>query len=193
MKYCPISAADYDQGFQWIDLSDDCQELLDPYCQPDPDSASPTSTTFPTFCIPGNASATTTTEPLTPTATVPLPTMPGTMSDCTKYHLVTSDDSCQALADDYNISISDVHFLSFAILHFHSKFANIVALANILELGGWRRLPHAQNRILCLRGASCVFHHPYGFALHYARSCYTVSHNGRHNIQLQQLPHCCFR
>ncbi|KAL4993233.1 hypothetical protein BDV10DRAFT_190164 [Aspergillus recurvatus] len=107
-KYCPISAEDYAEGFQWEDLPENCQDLLDPYCTPDIYAASPKSTTFPASCTPAQVSATTTGTP-TPTSTMPSPTMPGTASNCNKFHLVVDGDQCDKLASSYDISLDDFY------------------------------------------------------------------------------------
>ncbi|KAJ3495216.1 hypothetical protein NLG97_g3551 [Lecanicillium saksenae] len=54
IQYCPITAADYDNGFEWALLDEDCSSLLDPYCNPIPIGPTPTSTTFPESCMPSN-------------------------------------------------------------------------------------------------------------------------------------------
>jgi hypothetical protein len=108
-KYCPISAEDYAEGFQWEDLPENCQDLLDPYCTPDIYAASPKSTTFPASCTPAQVSATTTGTP-TPTSTMPSPTMSGTASNCNKFHLVVDGDQCDKLASSYDISLDDVRW-----------------------------------------------------------------------------------
>lgn len=108
MRHCPISATDYDHGFQWIDLSEECQDILEPYCTPDIYAPSPTPTEFPDSCTPAQVSATTTGDTTTPTSSVPSPTMPGTAANCNKFHLVIDGDGCYDLAAAYNISLDDV-------------------------------------------------------------------------------------
>ncbi|KAL4805718.1 hypothetical protein BDV18DRAFT_139700 [Aspergillus unguis] len=109
MKYCPINNIDYDNGFQWIDLSEDCQEILEPYCTPDIDAPSPSSTQFPDSCTPARVSATTTSGTPTPTSNVPSPTMPGTATSCNRFHLVIAGDGCSDLAAAYDISLDDFY------------------------------------------------------------------------------------
>ncbi|KAL3477066.1 hypothetical protein BJX99DRAFT_257753 [Aspergillus californicus] len=111
MKYCPIGNSDYDNGFQWIDLSEDCQEILEPYCTPDIYAPSPSSTHFPDSCTPARASATATsgTPTPTPTSSIPSPTMPGTAANCNKFHLVVDGDGCADLAAAYDMSLDDFY------------------------------------------------------------------------------------
>ncbi|OGE49080.1 hypothetical protein PENARI_c023G09001 [Penicillium arizonense] len=104
-KYCPISDEDYEDGFQWEDLSDSCQDLLDPYCNPDIDSASPKSTNFPGSCTPTPVSATTT-GTSTPT---PSPTLPGTASKCSQFYYVVTNDTCPAIVEEYGITLKDFY------------------------------------------------------------------------------------
>ncbi|KAL4767932.1 hypothetical protein BDW60DRAFT_226112 [Aspergillus nidulans var. acristatus] len=121
-KYCPISAEDYAEGFQWEDLPENCQDLLDPYCTPDIYAASPKSTTFPASCTPAQVSATTTGTPTptngtttapptstTSTTSAPSPTMDGTASNCNKYHYVVEGDGCADLSTQYGISLDDFY------------------------------------------------------------------------------------
>ncbi|KAM0669445.1 hypothetical protein ACQRIU_003007 [Beauveria bassiana] len=50
---CPVSDDDVEAGFDWDMLSDECSEMLEPYCtQPLPGSTYPASTTFPSSCLP---------------------------------------------------------------------------------------------------------------------------------------------
>ncbi|CAG8067732.1 unnamed protein product [Penicillium nalgiovense] len=107
-KYCPISNEDYEDGFQWVDLPENCQDLLEPYCVPDINAPSPKSTKFPGSCTPALVSATTTGS-ATPTSTVPSPTLPGTSSKCNKFHYIVQGDGCPAIATKYGISLDDFY------------------------------------------------------------------------------------
>ncbi|KAJ6151669.1 hypothetical protein N7470_006797 [Penicillium chermesinum] len=103
-KYCPILDEDYEDGFRWEDLSDTCQDLLDPYCSPDIHSPSPKSTEFPGSCTP--------TVSATPTASstpAPSPTLDGTTARCNKYHYVVANDTCPAVVKRYGITLTDFY------------------------------------------------------------------------------------
>ncbi|KAL4947549.1 hypothetical protein BDW69DRAFT_190101 [Aspergillus filifer] len=49
---CPISEEDYERGFEWELLPFDCSEVMELYCEPDPDSPAPEETTFEPSCMP---------------------------------------------------------------------------------------------------------------------------------------------
>jgi hypothetical protein len=51
-QHCPISAQDFEDGFQWYHLSSECFDLLFPYCSPRTEGPMPTPTTFPRECMP---------------------------------------------------------------------------------------------------------------------------------------------
>lgn len=105
-KYCPISDEDYEDGFQWEDLSGNCQDLLDPYCSPDIYSPSPKSTKFPGSCTPTGSS--------TP---IPSPTLDGTTSKCSKFYYVVANDTCPAIVKEYGIKLTDVRYAFFSPLY----------------------------------------------------------------------------
>ncbi len=50
---CPVSDDVLEAGFDWEMLSDECSEMLEPYCtQPLPGTTYPASTAFPSSCLP---------------------------------------------------------------------------------------------------------------------------------------------
>jgi len=51
-EFCPITYDDYDAGFDWEDLSDECKTMLIPYCSPFATGDPLPSTSFPSTCLP---------------------------------------------------------------------------------------------------------------------------------------------
>ncbi|KAI2634138.1 carbohydrate-binding module family 50 protein [Hypomontagnella submonticulosa] len=49
---CPVTEADFKNGFEWHHLSQECYEMLHPYCGARTSGPLPTSTTFPAECLP---------------------------------------------------------------------------------------------------------------------------------------------
>ncbi|OQD80022.1 hypothetical protein PENANT_c040G10752 [Penicillium antarcticum] len=104
-KYCPILDDDYEDGFQWEDLSGNCQDLLDPYCSPDIHSPSPKSTKFPGSCTPTAVSAT----PTGSSTPIPSPTLDGTTSKCSNFYYIVANDTCPAIVKEYGIKLTDFY------------------------------------------------------------------------------------
>ncbi|KAJ4367803.1 hypothetical protein N0V85_009115 [Neurospora sp. IMI 360204] len=62
------------------------------------------------FCVSvlsASAAKATTLSAITTSATAPGPTQPGLAADCTKFHLVVSGDTCNAIESQYHITASD--------------------------------------------------------------------------------------
>lgn len=69
-QYCPITNDDYDNGFDWEMLSDECRAELDPYCNPTVLTGTPlASTVFPSSCLPSVIVAGLTDDGAIPTTT----------------------------------------------------------------------------------------------------------------------------
>ncbi|KAJ5864836.1 uncharacterized protein N7529_006752 [Penicillium soppii] len=85
-----ITAAEFSKWNPYVSNGTDCQHLwLDTYvCVDAPDSSSSTATT---------SIANTATQTVTSTSTIPSPVMPSTVADCTKYHYVVTDDTCESI------------------------------------------------------------------------------------------------
>ena len=117
-KYCPLTDEDYDGGYFFAEVPDNCEELFEKYCEPNLDEPKPTSTMFPRSCFPWRGSETPTptqtepkstgTRPTTTNPAKPSPTMDGTNPDCTKYHKVESEDGCYDLAKENGITLDNV-------------------------------------------------------------------------------------
>ena len=54
IEHYPVTGEDILGGFEWDMIDENCQSLLEPYCSPTPTEGQPppTSTTFPTSCLP---------------------------------------------------------------------------------------------------------------------------------------------
>lgn len=54
IEHYPVTGEDILDGFEWDMIDENCQSLLEPYCSPTPTEGQPppTSTTFPTSCLP---------------------------------------------------------------------------------------------------------------------------------------------
>nr|POE90693.1 lysm domain-containing protein [Quercus suber] len=100
--YCPVTEDFFDEGYSWEDLPDVCSSILEPYCTPDPNAASPTSTRFPHVCTPTIASASPT---QTDANAKPSPLTPGTIDSCQQFYRVAQSDTCYGISQNYDISI----------------------------------------------------------------------------------------
>ncbi|KAF2473700.1 uncharacterized protein BDR25DRAFT_323452 [Lindgomyces ingoldianus] len=84
------------------DLSDECLESWDPYCNPDPTAAIlPSPTNIASSCYP-------TVSTIIPDGWVapPAPTSTGTPNNCNKWHVVGPGDTCNGVEAKYKISDS---------------------------------------------------------------------------------------
>lgn len=99
----PWIGSDCDTGV-WNGLSSDGYEQI--YVERN-SSPSSTSTGTPTST---SASASISSTGSTPKVATPTSTpMPSEAANCTKWHTVADGDGCQAIADKYNISLSDFY------------------------------------------------------------------------------------
>ena len=106
-SYCPISPEDYDRGVSEADLFEACQDLIESYCNPDPDKPIPTSTRFPAVCTPAQSPVASPTEDL---KAIPSPLTPNTVACCKQYYQVIGGDNCFSIATSSDISLEQVNF-----------------------------------------------------------------------------------
>ncbi|KZF20520.1 carbohydrate-binding module family 50 protein [Xylona heveae TC161] len=110
-EWCPITSDDASRGFVFADLPEDCQEAVDPYCNPAPTDPVLSSTTFAASCYPTYYyNMTNTATPTSTTAGNTAPTQTGITSNCNTFYNVSSTDSCQTIVDKYpNITLADFY------------------------------------------------------------------------------------
>jgi hypothetical protein len=105
--YCPVQPTDIAQGWDFYDLPDGCNSLLDAYCFPDLNKPPPTSTRFPAVCSPSYFESTTTSA--TGTAK-PSPIEQDTTPSCKQYHQVLDGDSKFHSANESPMSMLTISF-----------------------------------------------------------------------------------
>ncbi|KAH7122765.1 hypothetical protein B0J11DRAFT_437010 [Dendryphion nanum] len=121
LSHCPFNNEledEWDKGLpedeyrihSW-DLSEECNEAWEPYCQPDPKvSILPSPTSIASTCYP-------TVSTITPEGGVkaPAPTNNGSPVDCNKWHVVGAGDNCAVVEAKYKISHASFRTLNPAI------------------------------------------------------------------------------
>lgn len=103
-SYYPISPEDYDRGFSDSDLPSACEDLIRPYCYPDPDEPIPISTRFPANCTPLRPTASTTRA----NNAIPAPLEPSTIASCKQYYRVLDGDNCYSIATNFGVTSTQV-------------------------------------------------------------------------------------
>lgn len=99
--YCPITEQDIDNGFTESDLPDACEDLLEPYCSPDPNAPIPTSTRFPAVCTPSRPTATSSSA----TNATPSSLEPNIIASCQQYYRALDGDTCYSITTHFGITL----------------------------------------------------------------------------------------
>ncbi|KAF6233163.1 hypothetical protein HO173_008707 [Letharia columbiana] len=112
-SFCPITPDDFLNGLYEEDLPEDCDALIEPYCWPDPDAPTPSSTSFPASCTPfsGDSITTSNTPAVITTSANPLPSPlePGTIATCKTFHKVSTGETCYSIANNYKVSLDQFY------------------------------------------------------------------------------------
>ena len=135
-SYCPISPEDYDRGFSDADLPSPCEDLIGPYCYPDPDKPILTSTRFPANCTPLRPTASSTTVV---TNAIPTPLEPSTIPSCKQYYRVLDGDNCYSIATNFDITSTQVSSLNLSFFRALLGPEIVGMRRNLADERFWRR------------------------------------------------------
>lgn len=109
LKYCWITDADYDNGYDPYSQVQGCQTLYWKYCVYDKEqgSPSPSLTRAPATCTPNRSDYDLGTDP--DPVTTPQPIQSGMTAGCNKFYKVVSGDTCAAVIKSQSVTTSDFY------------------------------------------------------------------------------------
>ncbi|ETS88167.1 hypothetical protein PFICI_01995 [Pestalotiopsis fici W106-1] len=118
-QYCWLT----DEDMDYLDEEDyaaGCQSLMDEYCFPTAGAPVPPSPTrIPAVCTPDRSTYIPSTTTTTAAAATPTPYQPNMIANCQQFWKVISGDTCQGIADEFSITLTQVRYL---VLQFQERY-----------------------------------------------------------------------